>query len=109
MTETIIPVILGAFIIYLGLRNMTGDISSLHSYHRKRVSEEDRLPFGRMVGIGTVICGASIMLYALISFVAAKTQLAVLSVISTVLIVLGLVIGLGLNFWAMFKYNKGIF
>jgi len=109
MNEVIVPAVLGLFIIYIGISNMKGNISTLHSYHRKRVKEEDILPFGRMVGKGTIICGASLLLYAGFTFVTAKTQIALYTVIASVFIVIGLAVGLGLNFWAMFKYNKGIF
>jgi len=34
-------VILGVIISIIGIINMTGNISTLHRYHRKRVSKED--------------------------------------------------------------------
>ena len=55
MGELLLPVALGAVIIGLGVQNMKGNISSLHRYHRKRVTEEDRIPFGRKVGLGSII------------------------------------------------------
>ena len=61
MTESIMTLIFGALVCVLGIINMTGNISSLHSYHRKRVSEADRKPFGRLVGLGTLLIGASIL------------------------------------------------
>lgn len=47
--------IVGVVCIVLGISNMRGNISSLHSYHRKRVSEEDRVPLGKKVGLGTIL------------------------------------------------------
>ncbi|MBQ8331912.1 MAG: hypothetical protein IJX94_05390 [Clostridia bacterium] len=38
------------WIAVLGIINMTGNISSLHWYHRQRVTKEDRKPFGKLVG-----------------------------------------------------------
>lgn len=109
MGAVIGPIILGIFISVLGFSNMKGNISSIHWYHRKRITEENRLPFGRMIGLGTIICGISIMIFGCFSFVAEKTQIDLFSIIGAVIVVAGLVIGLALSLYAMIKYNKGIF
>ena len=96
-------------LIVLGALNMKGNISSLHSYHRHRVSEADRLPFGRMVGLGTIILGVSVVIYSVCQIISEKLSYGIFAPIGTVLLVLGVVVGLGLNFYAMIKYNKGIF
>ena len=44
--QLIVCMLLGAVLIVFGVLNMRGNLSMLHSYHRKRVSEADRLPFG---------------------------------------------------------------
>ena len=55
-----IPIFLiGIACIAFGIMNMKGNLSTLHRYHRDRVSEEDRIPFGKKVGLGTVIIGAA--------------------------------------------------
>ena len=102
-------ILLGILIVILGFNNMKGNISSLHRYHRKRVAEEDRVPFGRMVGLGTIICGASLFVNGCLSLVTEKTQITVFSSIGGVILVLGLVIGIAISLWAIIKYNKGIF
>ena len=109
MGAVIGPIILGIFISVLGFSNMKGNISSIHWYHRKRITEENRLPFGRMIGLGTIICGISIVILGCFSFVAEKTQIDLFSIIGAVIVVVGLVIGLALSLYAMIKYNKGIF
>ena len=109
MGAVIGPIILGVFISILGFSNMKGNISSVHWYHRKRITEENRLPFGRMIGLGTVICGVSLVVFGCFSFVAEKTQIDIFTIIGAVLVVVGLVIGLALSLYAMIKYNKGIF
>ena len=88
---------------------MRGNISSIHSYHRHRVSEEDRLPFGRLVGLGTVIIGASVIVFGGLSMVTLLTSSQVYTWIGTAVLVVGIVFGLGVSFYAMKKYNKGIF
>ena len=62
MSGFVVSFLVGIVCIVLGISNMRGNISSLHSYHTHRVSEEDRIPFGKMVGLGTIIVGAGIMI-----------------------------------------------
>lgn len=109
MNAFIGTVVLGALIILLGISNRKGNISSLHWYHRKRVTEENRLPFGKLVGLGTIICGASLLIFGAFSFAAEKSQNELVGIIGSAILVAGVVIGLALNFYAMIKYNKGIF
>ena len=109
MPEAVITAILGIVCVLLGIFNMRGHISTLHSYHRHRVSEENRLPFGRLVGLGTVIIGASLIVFAAFSAIRIMTQNALFTVIGTVILTVGLVVGFVISFYAMKKYNKGIF
>ncbi len=109
MGSVIVPIVLGIFISILGLSNMKGNISSVHWYHRKRITEENRLPFGKTIGLGTIICGVSLVAFGCLSFVAEKTQIDLFTIIGSVIVVLGLVAGLALSLYAMIKYNKGIF
>lgn len=109
MKEYIIAFLVGVLCIFLGISNMRGNLSSLHSYHRRRVSKEDRIPFGKKVGLGTVICGCAITVYSILSAFSYYFENEPLAVVGAVLLVVGLLAGLGLSFYAMFKYNKGIF
>ena len=109
MSSFIITILLGAFIVVIGMLNMKGNLSSLHWYHRQRVTEENRLPFGKAIGLGTVIIGAVLIIFGVLSFVAEFCDIAWLTVVGTAIMIIGVVIGLGLNIWAMIKYNKGIF
>ena len=109
MYEFIITFIIGIIFIPIGISNMKGNLSTLHSYHRKRVSEEDRIPFGKEVGRGMIIVGIAIMIYSALSAAALHFNANLYSVIGTVILVAGLVVGLGFAFHAMFKYNQGLF
>ena len=109
MTSYIGALVVGAICIWLGIFNMRGNVSSLHRYHRYRVSKEDMVPFGKAVGIGTVICGASLVAFGLLFGIAENSGNQTLALVGTVILIVGLVIGLGITFWAMIKYNKGIF
>ena len=100
---------IGLLLVVLGIINMTGNISSLHSYHRTRVAETDRKPFGRLVGLGTVLCGSSVILFSAFLFLYEKTQKDLYSLLGTGLLLMGLGIGLAISLYAINKYNKGIF
>ena len=62
--DNIALLILGIFISVIGIVNMTGNISTIHSYNRRKVKEEDVPKYGRpeaanSVGTGTLIIGVS--------------------------------------------------
>lgn len=105
----VVTLLVGALCVFLGIRHMRGDLSSLHSYHRHRVKEEDRLPFGRLVGAGTVAVGASVVLLGTGALLSEVLALPVLLFVGMGVAGAGIAFGLGLSFWAMCKYNGGIF
>ena len=109
MVEFITMIGLGILISILGVINMRGNISSLHWYHRQRVSEENTKAFGKLVGIGTLIIGVAMILFGILSFVSEKTQLEFLMILGTVELIASVVVGMGISFYAMKKYNGGIF
>ena len=109
MVEVIVVLGLGILISILGMINMTGNISSLHWYHRQRVTEEDRKPFGKLVGIGTLIIGLAMIVFGILLLIFEQTQLEALIIIGTVELIVGLIVGMLISFRAMIKYNGGIF
>jgi hypothetical protein len=109
MESVIVTLLVGILCVALGISNMRGNISSLHAYHRHRVSEEDRIPFGKKVGLGTVIIGIGILLLSVCSAIALHTENQVFMTIGSAVMIASLIVGLGLSFCAMKKYNKGIF
>ena len=102
MGELILQIIIGLVLIIIGILNMKGNISTLHSYHRKRVKKEDIIPYGKKVGTGIIIIGISIIIAGLF------TILNYIN-ISNVILIIGLFLGTIIIFFAMFKYNKRIF
>ena len=99
----------GALCIALGAVNMMGNLSTLHSYHYHRVKEQDKKMFGRLGGLGTILVGASILTFGILMYVHEKTQSDLWVWIGTPLLIVGILIGMGISFYAMIKYNKGIF
>ena len=109
MWAMLIPILAGVACILLGISNMRGNVSTIHEYHRKRVTEEDRLPFGKRVGLGTVIIGAAIVIFGILSAISLMIENNLLLRIGMGIMAVGFVVGLIISFAAMIKYNKGIF
>ena len=101
MTEFIVQAILGLVIVVIGILNITGNITMLHSYHRKRVKEEDIIPFGRTIGLGSIIVGCTI--------VAAGISELFFNDLTNAILIVGFISGFIIIFYALLKYNKGIF
>ena len=109
MIGNVVTFFIGIICIVLGISNMKGNISSLHSYHRNRVSEEDRKPFGKQIGLGTIIVGIGIIVFSVLSTITLYTENNVFVLIGTALLIGAIIVGLVISLRAMIKYNKGIF
>lgn len=109
MEAIIVPVTLGIFIVVLGICNFKGNINSIHWYHRQRVTEENKMAYAKLMGVGTILCGAGIIAFGAFSLITELSKLSIFTIIGSALVITGLVIGLGISLYAMIKYNKGIF
>lgn len=109
MDEFIALIILGIAIIIMGVINTRGNIRTLKYHHRKRVSEENRVPFGRLVGLGTIICGVGLVLSGVFNIISSLAGIEIFQIISGVVLVVTLVAGVVIMIYAMIKYNGGIF
>ena len=72
--ENIMLLILGVFISVIGIVNIKGNISTIHSYNRRKVKEEDIPKYGKAVGTGTLIIGISLVLGFIVSFWSEETM-----------------------------------
>lgn len=99
--ENIIMLILGVFISVVGIVNINGNVSTIHSYNRRRVKKEDVPKYGKVVGTGTLIIGISIVLGFVVSFWSEE--------IMGYIILPSVIVGLGFILYGQFRYNKGIF
>ena len=100
---------LGILVSILGIINMTGNISSLHWYHRQRVTEENRKRFCKLVGLGTLIIGLSMIVFGILFLIFEQTQLQAFVVIGVIELIVSIIVGMFVSFYAMKKYNGGIF
>ena len=101
--------VVGATCIVLGIINMCGNINTLHAYHRKRVRPEDVKTLGKLVGIGTILCGAGVISLGsgMLAFDLTSNNIYMtLSYIS-----FGILMGGGIitTLVSICKYNKGLF
>ena len=109
MTGYIMAAIVGVICVILGYINRKGNISSLHEYHRNKVKEEDILPYGKLIGLGMIIIGISIIISSILSIISLWLNINILITIGTAIMIIGIIIGCVIVFKAMIKYNKGIF
>ncbi len=109
MFDVIMPMILGAFITVIGILNMNGDVRSLHKYHRHRVAPEDIKTYGKLVGAGTLTCGAGLIVFGIFELISKLMSVFFITIVGSVILIVSVVIGLVIMIFSMIKYNKGIF
>ena len=97
----VILLFLGVIISVVGIVNIKGNISTIHSYNRRKVKEEDIPKYGKAVGTGTLVMGISLVL----GFIASLWSEEMI----TYIILIGVAVGLGFILYGQFKYNGGIF
>ena len=99
--DYIAMLILGVFISALGIVNIMGNISTIHTYNRRKVREEDVPKYGKAVSTGTLIIGASFVVGFAVSFIS--------ELLMAIIILPAVIVGLGFILYGKFKYNHGIF
>lgn len=98
MREYLPLLILGLLLAAVSVPNLMGRAGALHRYDRSRVSEENAPVYGRIMGTGTLVMGASIAVAA-IGMMIFRTDAFFF------LIVGGFVVGLAIILYAQIKYN----
>lgn len=99
----------GVLLIILGVICMKGNVSLVHWYHKRRVTEENQKKFAMLVGMGILIIGLSVIVNNIFLIINEIIPYKNFSFASTLTLSLGIVIGLMICFYAMIKYNRGIF
>ncbi len=102
MEKYIAFVIVGIVLVGVGILNYRGNISSIHWYNRRKVSEADIPSYGRCMGIGSMVCGGALLLTAMLEILLKNPMVEIT-------ILLGFAIGLVFLLYGQFKYNKGLF
>lgn len=99
--DNIAMLIFGLFVSALGIVNIMGNISTIHAYNRRKVREEDVPKYGKAVGTGTLIIGASFVVGFAVSFIS--------ELLMAIIILPAVIVGLGFILYGQYKYNHGIF
>ncbi len=102
MGKYIIFIALGLVLLILGVANYKGNISSVHWYNRRKVSEADIPKYGKCIGTGTIIFGITL-------FVTAILEVMLRDPIVEIVLLIGFAVGLVFMLYGQFKYNKGLF
>ncbi len=91
----------GLVISAIGITNIKGNISTVHSYNRRKVKEDDVPKYGKVVGTGSLIIGVSCIVAFIVSFWS--------ELLMDIVLLISVIIGLGFILYGQFKYNKGLF
>ncbi len=102
MFEYVFMVLMGICFVVLGIMNYKGNINSIHFYNRKKITEEIRKPYGKLMGIGTTIIGIGLIITGILEMFIELENLYYIMLAS-------IVIGIVIMLYAQVKYNKGIF
>ena len=98
--DNVLLLILGISLSTLGIINIKGHISTIHSCNRRNVKEEDVPKYSKAVGTGTLVIGVSLILSYLVTF---WNQAAI-----DYIVLPAMVIGLAFILYGQIKYNHGI-
>lgn len=99
--DNILLLVFGICLSVLGIINIKGNISTIHSYNRRNVKKEDIPKYGKAVGTGTLVIGASLILSYLVTF---WNQASI-----DYIVLPAMVVGLAFILYGQLKYNHGIF
>lgn len=102
MIEFIVMIILGIILIITGIINISGNISTIHWYNRKNVTDDNQKSYGKLIGFGTSSIGISLVVTGIL-------QLLYYKEFWFYIILIGIILGVFLILYSQFKYNKGIF
>ena len=109
MEEHIFMLVIGVIFFIISIINFSGNIKTLHSYHRKRVKKEDEKPLGRIVGTGMLIIALGMIANGIISIVCLNNPNEVIQKVAEIAVIVCFAVGITLNIYGIIKYNKGLF
>ena len=104
MLVNVVIIILTVFFIRNGIDNLKGNIDSVHWYNRRRITEETRPKYGKLIGISTLICAGGVILCTILDLVYGE-----LPEIGGWIVLIAIAVSIVIMIYAQFKYNKGIF
>lgn len=109
MIVYLLLIVIGIILIITGISNIKGNIDSIHSYHRNRVTEDDKKVFGKLMGTGTIVCGTGIIISGVLFFLSTVLNRPELVSIGSYITIISLIASIAFMIYATAKYNKGVF
>ena len=109
ITGAVIGILVGLICLVIGIQNIKGNVSMLHSYHINNIKEEDKPAFGRAVGLGMVIMAIALIVYGALFIPAELTENGIYATGGGAILAVGLGGGIVLTLLAIKKYNGSIF
>ena len=100
MIEFAILLVLGIAIIAMGIVTATGNLMFLKWRGKRYVSEANKVAFGRLNGISTIIIGIGIIVLAIIHRIFGETSWSGLVILPFAAVSVGILI------YASLKYNR---
>ncbi|MGN0686582.1 MAG: DUF3784 domain-containing protein [Oscillospiraceae bacterium] len=101
--QDIIPIAVGITLLIFGyLIGIKKKIRLVHSYHYKRVAEQDKPAFCRGVGLGNAIIGLAALLVPVLTRLIGEDTALIIAAVAAV-------IALVIVFFTIIRYNRGLF
>ncbi len=100
--EYLALILLGIAISVVGICNCLGYIGTIKACHRTRITEATRIPYGRGMGIATIIIGLSLLVAGILCWILGSET-------PSYIIPPALAIGVAIMICVQKKYNGGIF
>lgn len=95
-------IIFGTIFVFMGIINYKGNISTIHWYNRRNISNDNVKKYGKLMGFGTIIIGIGMITTGILQLLYNSEELNYILIIS-------IIIGTIIMIYSQIKYNKGIF
>ena len=105
MAASVVTFIAGIAFIVIGILNRKGNISMLHEYHRNNLSEKDRIPFGKQVGLSMIVIGLGIIAFSVLFATGLRAGKDSVVLLGTALLLGAVIAGVVISVRATTKYN----
>ena len=105
----IIYLVVSIIILIIGILNLKGNISMVHSYHIENIEPEDKLKFAKLMGIGMIVIGVSLFVAGVAMLLSNIFTNDLFMIINIVITIVGFIIGMIICIYSIKKYNKTIF
>ena len=102
MMENISYLLMSITCFVFAYAHFKGNVSLVHSYHKRKIKQENLMSYSKTMGVGMLICGLGCLMNLL-------ARLFHLFILGKIGVVIGLVVGIVMMIYAQMKYNHGIF